>query len=165
MKFVPITVLALCAALTSAAEETSLNVGQVISAYVVGTTLSIPAAESTSLASAINSVASTWYESPQLTSLNSAILAAAPTQAAESFASSGIPYGLIVTESWYTKGVPTALQSVLQAQFSALDSAEAMVLGTPTPTPATSQNMAMETGAPVIVMGVMGAVGGVMALL
>jgi hypothetical protein len=85
---------------------------------------------------------------------------------AESFASSGIPFGLIVTESWYTKSVPTALQSVLQAQFSALDSVEAKILGTPTPTTSSSKgNAAMRTAAPAVVMGVMGVVGGAMAVL
>jgi len=170
MKSTSITTLALCSLLphlTFAAEDassptTSLNVAQILSAYIPDQTLSIPGAESTSLASAIWSVATTWYDSPQFTSLNSAILSAAPTASAASFEASGIPYGEVYTESWYTKNVPTKLQSVLQAQFSAYDSVEAKFLGTATSasSTATSKNAAaMRTAAPVMVMGVVGMVG------
>ncbi|KAF8860078.1 hypothetical protein BDZ45DRAFT_688720 [Acephala macrosclerotiorum] len=165
MKFTTAS-LALCLALTSTAQETSLNVAQIISAYVVGTTLTIPAAESTSLASAIISVAQTFYDSPAATSLNSAILSAAPSASSASFAASGIPYGLVYTQSWYTKSVPTALQSVMLAQFSALNSVQEKILGTPTSTSASKSTnaAAMRTAAPVM-LGAMGILGGAMVAM
>jgi hypothetical protein len=64
--------------------------------------------------------------------------------------------------------VPTALQSVMLAQFSALDSVQAKILGTPTATASTGKSTnaaAMKTAAPIVVMGAMGILGGAMVAM
>ena len=65
------------------------------------------------------------------------------------------------TEAWYTKSVPTAVQTAVQSEASALDAAAFKILGTPT---SSSKGGAERTAFPVV-MGVLGVVGGVLAAL
>jgi hypothetical protein len=64
--------------------------------------------------------------------------------------------------------VPTSLQSVLQAQFSALDSAELKILGTPTAGAGTSTSKGAgprRTAPPAMLVGAVGLLGGAMAAM
>lgn len=63
-----------------------------------------------------------------------------------------------MTESWYTKNVPHAVQTAVAAQISAVDSAGAKIVGTPTSTNAAPAVTGMG------IAGVMG-VAGVLAAL
>jgi hypothetical protein len=66
-----------------------------------------------------------------------------------------------MTQSWYTKNVPQAVQTAVSGEVSAIDSAAEKLLGTPT---SSSKGGAERTQVP-LVMGVMGVVGGVLAML
>jgi copper(I)-binding protein len=81
-----------------------------------------------------------------------------------SLATSGFEYAALTTQAWYTKSVPTAVQTAVAGYVAAEDSAAEKILGTPT----TSKNAAgaRETGVGLMAMGaVVGVVGSVMAVL
>lgn len=132
----------------------------VISDFYSNPTLSISAAASTSLASALASVQSTWLDSNKWTSARDAIYSAAPTAAQASISKSGYQYDALTTQSWYTKNVPKAIQTDVANYGKALDSAAAKIVGTPS----TSSSGCMATGVPMMV-GAMGVVGGVLAAM
>ena len=134
--------------------------GSVISEFYPTSTPNIPAKASTSLASALHSVQSTWLDSPKWTSARDAIYSAAPTAAQSSIDKSGYAYGDIVTQSWYTKNVPKAVQTDVKKEIEAINSAAAKIVGTPS---STSKGGAAKTGVPVA--AALGIVGGVLAIL
>jgi hypothetical protein len=131
-----------------------------ISAYYPNDQPTIAAAASTSLASALYSVESSWQGSPQYTSANAAIYSAAPADVKSSIDSSGYYYRSITGQDWYTKSVPQAVQTAVAGEISAFSSVGAKILGTST----SSGNAAARTAAPMIV-GAMGLVGGVFAAM
>jgi len=115
---------------SSSSSSSSFNVASVLTSYYgthVPSTLS--ASQSTALASAIRSVQSTWWDSPKYTSADEAIYSAAPPSAQSSMSASGFVYELITTETWYTKNVPTAVQSDVVAEISAVKSMVSAVAG------------------------------------
>lgn len=74
---------------------------------------------------------------------------------------SGYAYDDIITQSWYTKNVPKAVQTDVKKEIEAINSAAAKIVGTPT---STSKGGALRTGVP-MAMGALGVVGGVLAVL
>jgi hypothetical protein len=132
--------------------------GSVISEYYTSTP-SLNAAQSTSLASALHSVETSWLDSPAWTSARDAIYSAAPSSVRTSIDSSGYGYKEITSQTWYTK-VPKAQQTAIAGQISAVDSVAAKIVGTPSK----SSGGAMKTGVPMVV-GAMGLMGGVLAAL
>ncbi|KUJ08211.1 uncharacterized protein LY89DRAFT_691109 [Mollisia scopiformis] len=161
MRFSAITTLALCAAAASAsAADSSLNVASVISAFYPTSTPSLNGAQSTSLASLLNSVQSTWEDSASYTSANEAIYSAAPSSVQSSIDKSGYYYGQITSQAWYTKSVPGAIQTAVAKEISAIDSAAEKVLGTASSTGAAA---AMRTAAPI--MGAVALAGGIFAAM
>ncbi|KAH6665168.1 hypothetical protein B0J14DRAFT_680950 [Halenospora varia] len=153
MKFTTIlSSLALSAVAVSAADST-LNVASVISAFYPTKTPSLAPAASTSLASALQSVKTSFENSPQWTSAAAAIISAAPSSAKASISSSGFHWAAITGQEWYTKSVDGAQRSVVAAQESRYDSVAAKIVGTATSTAAASR----VTGA----IGMVGVVGGV----
>jgi hypothetical protein len=66
-----------------------------------------------------------------------------------------------MTQSWYTKNVPQAVQTAVSGEVSAIDSVAEKLLGTPT---SSSKGGVQKTAVP-LVMGAMGVVGGVLAML
>jgi hypothetical protein len=114
-------------------------------------------AQSTSIASAFLSIQSSWRNSPAYTSANSAIFSAAPKAVQSSISKSQYGYREIMTQTWYSKNVPKAIQTAVAGELSALDSAAAKILGTKT-----STGMAARTAVPMAV-GAMGIIGGVIA--
>ncbi|KAK0105020.1 hypothetical protein ONS95_004611 [Cadophora gregata] len=157
MKFSMVAAFAFCTAVASADD---LNVPSVISAFYPDETPKIDAKASTSLASALHSVESTWENSNKYTSAIAAIYSAAPTAAQASISKSGYEYDALTTESWYTKDVPKAIQTDVADYRKAINSAAAKIVGTPS----TSSSGCMKTGVPMVV-GAMGVVGGVWAAM
>ncbi|KAH7311093.1 hypothetical protein BKA65DRAFT_518585 [Rhexocercosporidium sp. MPI-PUGE-AT-0058] len=157
MKYSTVAVFAFCAAVASAAD---LNVPSVISAFYPDETPKIDAKASTSLASALNSVQSTWENSNKFTSAIAAIYSAAPAAAQASLSKSDFVYDALTTQSWYTKDVPKAIQTDIADYRKAINSAAAKIVGTPS----TSSSGCMATGVPMVV-GAMGVVGGVWAAM
>jgi hypothetical protein len=135
--------------------------GSVISSFYPSSTPSIPAALSTTLASALHSVETSWRNSPAYTSANEAIFSAAPSSVQSSISKSGYYYKDVMTQSWYTKNVPQTVQTAVSGEVSAIDSVAEKLLGTPT---SSSKGAAERTAVPLVV-GVMGVVGGVLAML
>lgn len=129
-----------------------------ISDYYESTALSIEAAASTSLASALHSVEATWLDSPAQTSAVQAIYSAAPSDLKSSIASSGYRYADITTQPWYTN-VPEAQRTAIAKEVEAIESAAAAVVGTATSTGGAVQRTGMA------VAGVVGIVGGVLAAM
>ncbi|KAL5325477.1 hypothetical protein ACEPPN_006603 [Leptodophora sp. 'Broadleaf-Isolate-01'] len=132
----------------------------VISEFYPSETPKIDAKASTSLASALNSVQSTWQNSNKFTSAIAAIYSAAPTAAQASLSKSNFEYDALTTQSWYTKGVPKAIQTDIADYRKAIHSAAAKIVGTPS----TSSSGCMATGVPLVV-GAMGVVGGMLAAM
>ncbi|TVY50565.1 hypothetical protein LCER1_G007776, partial [Lachnellula cervina] len=119
----------------------------------------VAASVSTALASALNSVQSTWNDSPAWTSAQSAIYSAAPSSAQSSIAKSGYAFKQLTSQAWYTKSVPHAVQTAVAGEVSAIDSAASKILAT-----ATSKGDApRQTG--MAVAGVVGVVGMMAAVL
>jgi hypothetical protein len=135
--------------------------GSVISSFYPSTTPSIPAALSTTLASALHSVETTWRDSPAYTSANEAIFSAAPSSVQSSISKSGYYYKDVMTQSWYMKNVPQAVQTAVSGEVSAIDSVAEKLLGTLT---SSSKGGAERTAVP-LAMGIMAIVGGVLAIL
>ncbi|KAE8446470.1 hypothetical protein EG329_011933 [Mollisiaceae sp. DMI_Dod_QoI] len=157
MKFSAVTTFALCA--VASAADSSLNVGSVISSFYPSSTPKLNGAQSTSLASALHSVETTWRDSPAYTSANEAIYSAAPSSVKSSIDKSGYYYGEITSQAWYTKSVPHAVQTAVAGEISAIDSAAEKVLGT-----ISSKGTApMRTAAPI--MGAMAIAGGIFAAM
>lgn len=154
MKFLVVASLALCAA-----AESKLDVGSIISDYYTSTPSLAPAA-STSLASLFNSIETSWTNNPAYTSAQTAIYDAAPTSIQASISASGYNYKDIVTQSWYTKSVDKKIQSAVSVQISAIDSAAAKIVGTPTSSSSKGAGAARQTG--LGVAGMVGVVGGVL---
>lgn len=147
--------------------------GSVISAYYSSTPSLAPAA-STSLASLLHSIETSWSANPTYTSAELAIISAgllilsypthrdtylhpAPTSIQASLATSGWDIEDISTQAWYTKNVPKDIQSAINAEVSALDSAAAKIIGTPS----TSMGLAPMATAGFGVAGVIGVFGAV----
>ncbi|CZR63641.1 uncharacterized protein PAC_13538 [Phialocephala subalpina] len=158
MKFSVISTFALCAAVASA--DSSLNVGSVISSFYPNSTPKINGAQSTSLASALHSVETTWRDSPAYTSANEAIYSAAPSSVLSSISKSGYYYREITSQAWYTKSVPHAVQTAVAEEISAIDSAASKILGTISSTGAAAP---MRTAAPI--MGAVAIAGGIFAAM
>jgi hypothetical protein len=135
--------------------------GSVISSFYPSSTPKIKGAQSTSLASALHSVESSWYDSPAYTSADIAIFSAAPSSVQSSISKSGYYYKEITTQTWYTKNVPHAVQTAVAAEISAIDSAAAKIIGTPSSTSKGAGARATGLG----VAGMVGVFGGVLALL
>jgi len=161
MKVTLLIAAALCAPLASAKDSSSLDVASVIS-YFYGTTPTptVAASISTSLASALHSVQTSWEDSPAYTSAQSAIISAAPSDVAESISKSGFIYQDITSEDWYTKSVPKSDQSAVSKEIGAINSVFTHIVGTVTSTGGVAP--AKITG--VAVMGVVGVVGAMVAL-
>ncbi|KAG4444005.1 hypothetical protein IFR05_000465 [Cadophora sp. M221] len=157
MKFSIIAAFAFCAAVASADD---LNVPSVISDFYPSETPKIDAKASTSLASALHSVESTWENSDKFTSAIAAIYSAAPSAAQASLSKSNFVYDALTTQSWYTKDVPKAIQTDIADYRKAINSAAAKIVGTPS----TSKSGCMATGVPMVV-GAMGVVGGMLAVM
>jgi hypothetical protein len=102
----------------------------VISDFYPTSTPQIAPAASTSLASALNAVQTSWVSSPAESSVDAAILSAAPPAAQTSFSKGELGYKEVTAQPWYTK-VPAAQQTALAKYDSAIDSAAAKVVGTP----------------------------------
>jgi hypothetical protein len=64
-------------------------------------------------------------------------------------------------QGWYTKNVPQAVQTAASGEVSAIDSVAEKLVGAPT---SSSKGGAQRTAVP-LVMGAMGVVGGVLAML
>jgi hypothetical protein len=66
-----------------------------------------------------------------------------------------------MTQTWYTKSVPTAVQTAIKNEIAAIQSAAAKVVGTPS----TSKGAAapIRTAAPMVVLGGAAVVGGLVA--
>ena len=78
-----------------------------------------------------------------------------------SISKSGFFYEDITSEAWYTKSVPHAVQTAVAAQASAIDSVAFKIVGTPTSSSKGAGARATGLG----MAGVVGVVGGVVALL
>ena len=115
---------------------------------------------STSLASALHSVQTSWEDSKEFTSAENAIISAAPSDVASSISKSGFAYKDITSQDWYTKSVPKSDQSAVSKEISAIDSVYTHVLGTVSSTGGVAP--AKVTG--VAVMGMVGVVGAMAAL-
>jgi hypothetical protein len=89
---------------------------------------------STSLASALHSVETSWQGSPQYTSANAAIYSAAPDDVKSSIDSNGYYYRSITGQDWYTKSVPHAVQTAVVGEISAFSSVGAKILSSATNT-------------------------------
>ncbi|KAL2062013.1 hypothetical protein VTL71DRAFT_6279 [Oculimacula yallundae] len=152
MRFSIVAAFALCASVVSAED---LNVPSVISQFYTQTSLGIEAKASTSLASALHSVESTWQNSPKFTSAIAAVYSAAPSSASASLTRS-FNYADLTAQKWYTKDVPKGAQTDIANYIKAVDSAAAKIVGTPS----TSKSGCMPTGAPVM-LGAVGVIGGV----
>jgi hypothetical protein len=85
----------------------------------------------TALASALVSVQSSVINSPQFSSAEQAVLAAAPSDQAAVLSTQVFwNFASITTQSWYTgTAVPDSAKSVINADISALNSAAAKVTG------------------------------------
>ena len=117
-------------------------------------------AASTSLASALHSVETSWQGSPQYTTAVAAIYSAAPSSVKSSIDKDGYYYRSITGESWYTKSVPHAVQTAVAGEISAFSSVGAKFLGTST----SKAHAAARTAAPMFGAAV-GLVGGVLAAM
>jgi hypothetical protein len=104
----------------------------VISEFYPSSTPKVAASVSTALASVLNSVQSTWTDSPAWTSARDAIYSAAPSSVQSSISKSGYVYKDITSQSWYTKSVPKAVQTAVAGEVSAVDSAASKILATAT---------------------------------
>jgi hypothetical protein len=113
----------------------------------------------TALATALESVQSTWTNSPQFTSAIQAVYSAAPKDAQSAIAT--LKYTQITAQPWWT-AVPDSAKAVFSSESAALDSVAQKILGTPT----ASKNLApRETVAlAAAVAGVVGLVGAMVAL-
>jgi copper(I)-binding protein len=127
------------------AQNSPILSASVISDFYPSSTPHLNAAQSTSLASALYSVESTWTDSPAYTSAVEAIYSAAPSSVRSSIDASGYYYEQITSQAWYTKSVPGAQKTAISKQIAAIDSAAAKIVGTAT----SSGKGAMRTAAPV----------------
>jgi len=130
----------------------------VISAFYPSSTPKVAASVSTALASALNSVQSTWQDSPAWTTAQAAILSAAPSSAQSSIEKSGYVFKDLTTQKWYTKSVPHAVQTAVAGEVSAVDSAASKIL----PTATSKGDAPRQTG--MAVAGMVGVVGMLAAL-
>ncbi|KAL3421259.1 hypothetical protein PVAG01_07704 [Phlyctema vagabunda] len=156
-----LSTLALCSFTAAKDAKFTEDVKSIIHEFYPSETPSVAASVSTALASALWSVQSTWDNSPAQTSVQAAIFSAAPTSVQKSITESGYAYREIVTQAWFTKSVPKALQTAVQKEISAIESAASSVIGT-----GTSKAAAPTRGVEAVVIGAaVGLVGAAMAVL
>ncbi|KAG0645116.1 hypothetical protein D0Z07_9111 [Hyphodiscus hymeniophilus] len=146
--------------------KTTIDVASAISSFYPSSTPSLNGAQSTSLAKALLSVESSWYDTPAYTSAQAAIYSAAPSSVQKSIESSGYLYNDLTSQDWYTKSVPHAVQTAVAGEIKAFDSAAEKIIGTATSSSSKgvgARARARATG--LGVAGVVGVVGGVLAAL
>ena len=123
---------------------------------------------STTLASSLLAVESSWFSSPEQLAVDAAIMSAAPVATAASFVLNGYVYQDITTEVWYMTGVPKRLQDEVMSYIGAIESVhekyvEASVTGAGSVPTRAAQGSALRTHVP-IMMGAVGIVGAVLAM-
>jgi len=110
--------LAMALAKSSSTTNPAPDAAAMISSYYPTSTPSFSnSAQMTSLASALYSVNHPFTDSPQYTSMVSAIYAATPSAAQASISKSGFLYNDVVTNSWYSTGVPDSAKKVLTSEW------------------------------------------------
>lgn len=129
--------------------------GSVISAYHVSYKTTLPAAASTTLASLLDSLGTSWRANPTHTSFKDELSAVAPSDYFSSFLAGKILYEDVITQEWYTTGIDKGVQSAVTQYISAVESVENSVIN--------NGGEARPTG--LGVAGVLGVVGGVLGAM
>ncbi|KAF4633369.1 hypothetical protein G7Y89_g4760 [Cudoniella acicularis] len=165
MKFTGIRFsLALCTAAVSGAVTTTSTILDVYSAitaaYGPNRTPTLAPAQSTSLASALNSLQNSFGDSPAWTTVDAAIISAAPSSLQESMLISGFDWNSVTGQDWYMKSVPVQQQSVVNSYLAEGASVELKIIAGAT----SKAGAARQTG--MVVAGVVaGGFAGVLAAL
>ena len=134
--------------------------GSVISDFFPSSTPSLPAGASSTLATALASVQSSWTTAAAYTSFNEAVYSAAPSSIKSSISKSGFYYDDVVTADWFTKSAPKEVQSAVGSYLSAVDKVENSVFSQVETKTSKGVAAAGATGVPAVgVMGVAVAAG------